>query len=212
LVEVLEDGRPWFREQVSHGLRTLRLTPRGLRLNGKPLLVRGFAREPASEEDALLLRGAGGNLLLASLGAGELWTLADRLGFLMLGLVPEHELDELTLPRAHRYGTTRLLAQHTSCFGWLLPESALQRGTEWWTSARAPLRTGLPHLLGMQLTNAPYQPLPREVDFVVCTEHCLAELQEIRRPILLQTTSAKSREEEQQLLDISSGVLGWVAE
>jgi hypothetical protein len=210
-VELLQDGRPWFHEQVCHGLRILQLTPRGLRLNGKPLLVRGFAREPTREADTLPLRGAGGNLLLASLVAGELWRLADRLGFMMLGLVAEDGLDELVLPRALRCGSTRLLAEHTSCFGWLLPESALQRGVDWWMAARAPLHAGLPHLLGVELTRAPSLPLPREIAFVVCAEDRLADLKEVHRPKLLLTESAKSPEEEQELLASFPGLLGWIA-
>src|SRR5438105_4753176 len=88
-IELWEDGKLCDQVQVRHGLRTLRLTPRGLRLNGRPLTIRGVAQEECTEEDARRLREQGCNTLLAHVSAGPvgLWDAVDRLGFLVIGRV-----------------------------------------------------------------------------------------------------------------------------
>jgi hypothetical protein len=195
---------------VTHGLRSVQLGPRGLRLNGKPLVVRGLARAPVGEEDALPLRAAGTNLLLASVAARELWGLADRLGFLMLGQVTEQALGNLVFPAAVHSHYEGLLGEHTSALGWVLPEAALTRGSDWWAAAVASLRTSLPNLVGMALSRPPARPLRREVDFVICAEQELNALADVHRPKLVLTGSPRNPEQEAALL-ARPGILGWVA-
>jgi hypothetical protein len=143
-VELWQDGQRRQVAAVSHGLRRLTLTGRGLRVNGRPLTLRGLevataatlarraseggegpalarrASVPDAWEDQLRAwRERAINLLVAPVTeeAAPLWALADRLGFLVLGRV--------TLgPEASRELAGRL-AKHVSCFGWLVREGTL---------------------------------------------------------------------------------------
>ena len=73
------------------------------------MTLSGRAVEQLTEADALALRREGCNLLLAR-GAAEVWDMADRFGFLVLGEQP--------------------CAGHPSCLGWLSGEKAIVEGTE----------------------------------------------------------------------------------
>ena len=111
-VELWQDGQRCERVTVSHGLCSSSLTPRGLRWNGKPLPLRGRAVRGLTEDNALLLRRSGFNLLLAPIDEPQTWEIADRFGFLVLGDVPS--LDDAALRCIEQ------LTPHPSCFGWLL--------------------------------------------------------------------------------------------
>lgn len=108
-VELWQDGERTGLVTVRHGLRRIQLGPRGLRLNGKPLTLSGRPVERLTEDEALTLRREGCNLLLAR-GAADVWDIADRFGFLVLGEQP-HE-------------------GHPSCLGWLSGEKAAIQGIE----------------------------------------------------------------------------------
>jgi hypothetical protein len=114
-VELWEDGVRHDRITVSHGLRQVQLGPRGLRINGRPLTLRGRETERLSDDEALALRQAGCNLLVAdAVGAtAPLWEAADRFGFLVLGRVAD--ADEEALRRLAE------LERHPCCLGWLVP-------------------------------------------------------------------------------------------
>src|SRR5262249_52381707 len=73
-----QDGRHLDQAAVRHGLRAFRLGPDGLRVNGRPLTVRGTATVPSAEAAALQARQNGFNLLLASVESEGPWGLADR--------------------------------------------------------------------------------------------------------------------------------------
>jgi hypothetical protein len=111
-VELWQDGRRCDRVTVRHGLRTLALGPHGLRVNGRPLPLRGRAVAACSEEDALELRRAGHNLLLAPVqeGAEATWEVADRVGLFVLGRLTGAATPEVVAA----------LSAHPSCLGWLL--------------------------------------------------------------------------------------------
>src|SRR5262249_21584482 len=80
-VELWQDGSREDRVTVSHGLRQIQLGPRGLRVNGRPLTLRGREVGHLSDDEALALRRGGYNLLLAPAEAAALlWDTADRLG------------------------------------------------------------------------------------------------------------------------------------
>jgi hypothetical protein len=147
-VELWQDGARCDRVTLSHGLRSLNLGPRGLRVNGKPLTLRGLEADRLSDEEALALRRAGRNLLVAPAAAATLWDTADRLGFLVLGRVSD--AGEETLCRLAE------LQRHPSCLGWLVTSGELgsrlpagwRVGVEW--DGRAALPPGLSFVVGRE--------------------------------------------------------------
>ncbi len=210
-VELWEDGERSDEVFVSHGLRTFHLGPRGLRLNGRPLPLRGVAREPSSEPQALSLREAGYNLVLASTMAAQLWELADRIGFLMLGRVEEGQLDNLRIGAGVPTRYPRLLAQHASALGWVLPEKVLTRDEEWWQTVAAKPQPSRTPLLGVELTGAPGRPLPRGVQFVVCAERLLPRLTQVTQPKVVLTDAPKTPDEEAAITTAWPDVVGWIS-
>jgi hypothetical protein len=113
VVELWQDGLRCRRVMVRHGLRTLTLGPNGLRVNGRPLVLRGREVADLTDEQALELRAVGCNLLIAQVSATteQVWERADRLGFFVLGRVAGPRVS-LPLPGTH--------ARHPSCLGWLV--------------------------------------------------------------------------------------------
>ncbi len=112
-VELWDDGRAVDRAEVRHGLRTRGLGASGLRWNGRPITLRGVARSTLTPEDAAALRRAGCNTLVAPASAPEVWNVADRLGFIVLG--------RFTDP------SERLLLSsqgHACTLGWLPPSDS----------------------------------------------------------------------------------------
>jgi hypothetical protein len=147
-VELWQDGARQDRVTVSHGLRQIQLGPRGLRVNGRPLALRGREVDRLSDDEARALRRAGCNLLVVSAAEATvpLWDTADRLGFLVLGRVADAGEE-----------TRRRLAgldRHPSCLGWLVP-------------APGDLRASLPTNWRVGVERDSGAALPAGVSFVV---------------------------------------------
>lgn len=131
-IELWQDGQRCDRISVSHGLRSLRRSERGLLVNGRPLTLRGRRIASCSDEEATAWRQAGYNLLIAPLAADSLavWEQADRLGFLVLGQLGEAD------------GETRrmeMLSRHASCLGWLSAECremSAEEAIAWYMASR----------------------------------------------------------------------------
>jgi len=84
-VELWEEGRRVDEVHVSHGLRSLTVGARGLRINGRPFQLRGREVEEVKEEQLQAWHAEGINLLVSRSGENaDLWGLADRLGFMVL--------------------------------------------------------------------------------------------------------------------------------
>jgi len=117
-LELWQDGRRCDRVELRHGLRRLSLGPQGLRLNGRPLTLRGRPDEGSFSREAPALHGAGCNAVLAQVSpdAATTWDVADRFGFLVIGRLPPP--DEETVRRL------QTLSRRPSCFGWIV-------GPEW---------------------------------------------------------------------------------
>jgi hypothetical protein len=165
--ELWQDGACCGRVVVSHGLRSLAPGPRGLRLNGKPLVLSGREVVQAPEVgEARELRGRGCNLLVAPVAAAAVWEAADRLGFLVLGRLAGGSEDTLRQAGA--------LAGHASCLGWLVP-------------AGADLVGRLPPggLVGVEVSGQPSVPPPEGVDFLLGPAVHADALAEIDLPLLL---------------------------
>jgi hypothetical protein len=149
-VELWQEGARCQSQTVRHGLCQVQLGPRGLRVNSRPLVLRGVRLpSPAvSEGDLLALRARGFNLLVVSVSTASpsLWDLADDLGFFVLGEVePDGE------------AAVEGLARHVSTLGWVLSGAADGSLTGGPGRAR----------LGMACTGPLPGPLPSEVSFAV---------------------------------------------
>lgn len=94
-----------------HGLRTLHLSPAGLRVNRRPFRIAGVERSSLTDADALRAAGVDTLLVPVSPETESLWSPADSLGFFLIGIVGDAD-------RAAR------LSGHASALAWLLPPSA----------------------------------------------------------------------------------------
>jgi hypothetical protein len=152
-IELWQEGQRCDQIVISHGLRTFRLGPQGLRFNSRPLSLRGQRITSCSEAEALELRRAGRNLLVVPVEATALhvWDRADQLGFLVLGRIQDDS--EATLRNLYD------LSRHPSCLGWLIeeaphppldqfPPGGLVGLTVGSTSARPPLSSAVHFLFG----------------------------------------------------------------
>jgi hypothetical protein len=110
-IELWQDGVRCEVVPIRHGLRHVGLGPRGLRLNSKPLRLKGKVRLACNDEGALALRESGYNLLLAPVSeeSRHVWEVADRLGFFVLGSVTKAQAP-----------LTNHLTAHPSCLGWIM--------------------------------------------------------------------------------------------
>ncbi|HEY7424132.1 MAG TPA: hypothetical protein VH682_07840 [Gemmataceae bacterium] len=165
-IELWQDGQRCDRLMLSHGLRSFHLDERGLRVNGRPLRLRGRSVTVCTEKDALALRQAGYNLLIAPVeeGALPLWEHADRLGFLMLVRVPKDGQPA----RQH----LEILSRHASCLGWLVEEGEHP-------SFHLLPRTGL---VGLMCESSPRDSSLSRADFVFGP----AELANFGKPLLVK--------------------------
>jgi hypothetical protein len=188
-VELLAEGRRLEKWQMTHGLRSLTLGPRGLRWNGEPLSLRGVARQELSASDAASLRRLGYNTVFAWTEEGHppskmaaLCEAGDRLGLLVLVRLPE-DLQYLAIARD--------LTGHAALLGWVL--SAV-----WWKNeprrARVLAELGrVPgHLLGVELSGPVRGDLLNGIAFVCCREANLPALESVRRPKLVLTDTPLS--------------------
>jgi len=115
VIELWEDGKRCDQVTVEHGLRSIHVTARGLRLNGKPVELK--------KGDADIFHDGKGprplfNLLIVPVEAEDVWPRADRMGVLVLGRL---DGSDESLYRAVK------LSAHASCLGWLLPEGGIER-------------------------------------------------------------------------------------
>jgi hypothetical protein len=172
-VELWQDGARCDQVPIRRGLRRVALGRGGLRVNGRPLALRGRSVDECDEKQIAALRRAGCNLLLAPAVKclSELLPLADVYGFLVLGGLTETE--QAALDRADA------LADHPSFLGWLL------KG-RWDAEAITRLRGG-GALVGVELGEVPADALSEGPDFVACRPDVAAALggRGEPRPLLL---------------------------
>ena len=144
-VELWQDGQRLDSRPLRLGLRAFALGPRGLRCNGRLLVLRGRSVGRLDDDAALALRAEGIDLLVADVAQARVWEIADRVGFAVLG-------------RAHGE-IPAALAEHPSCLGWLLPDGAalpvLPPGTLFGTSPAHPLASQAHFIVGGGLDGKP---------------------------------------------------------
>lgn len=111
-IELWQDGVRCDAIQIRHGLRHVSTGPRGLRVNGRLLRLRGRRVSALAEEEALSLREQGYNLLVAPVreSTRSIWEVADRIGFFVVGRLEAHQGGEVIAD----------LMGHPSTLGWLL--------------------------------------------------------------------------------------------
>jgi hypothetical protein len=183
---------------IRHALRRLQLKERGLLLNGRPLILRGLARNTCSEEDARQYRQVGCNLLVADATAGcaTLWDEAERLGFFMIGRLSSPDRKTLQdLVIALRYKTIT--------FGWLLSQDMLEN-PEVLAEILQTIPRKFKRTLGVELLRATYQPLLEKIGFIACPASLLPQLTDISLPKIVQGPLPEK--------DVvpPPGILGWI--
>lgn len=161
VIDLWQDGQRCDRVRLNHGLRQVAIGPHGLRVNGRPLTLKGRVWDARFPDQAPALHQDGYNALLAPLRpeAAGAWDAGDRYGFLVLGRL---EPEGLTAPLLHT------LSGRPCCFGWIV-------GPEWLTDGRLgglveALRN--PPLVGVELGHDAEYPssecaLPEWVRFVL---------------------------------------------
>lgn len=174
-LELWQDGRCCDRLNVRHGLRRLSLGPHGLRVSGRLTSLKGLTWEADFPERAPDLHAHGYNALLAPLRADTLdvWDVADRFGFLVLG-----RLDADTRQTAH---LLQRVGRHPSSFGWVVGPEDLADGCLEQLIPMLPSE-GLP-LIGVEMSEAMADALPETVQFVLCREGLSTG--PARRPLLV---------------------------
>jgi hypothetical protein len=178
-VELWQEGRLSDEVWVSHGLRTLTLSPRGLRINSRAFTVHGVPRHELAEGEARALRAGGYNTVLASLGAAEdsLWDEADRLGFLVLARL---DGSEASLRRA------KALATRACCFAWVVDQETAGVAA---VTAIARLLSSARQgpFLGVEVRELQATTVAAAAGFVLCPERRLNDFSGSRLPILALT-------------------------
>jgi hypothetical protein len=186
-LELLQDGVVCDRLPISYGIRTVQLTTKGLRLNGKPISVRGRIVNPAiAEAGAAKLRDGGINTLIVRAGDDALaWSeFADRLGFFVIGTADNYAAF------AH---SRHDLAAHPSTLGWIFNRFDLQAG--------APDDDKGDMLYGVNTSTVD---APPSADFLVCHERELAWLDSAALPKLVVTQRLPDP------LPQRAEVIGWI--
>jgi hypothetical protein len=194
-VELWQSGQRCEVREISHGLRALQLGPRGLRLNGRPLILRGMCRDDCSEAAARVLHDTGVNtLLVPAAGAiDRLWDIGDRFGLFLLGRIST-KADLKQVPSIER---------RPSCLGWLVNPELFQDEL-----SRIAIPTCLErYLWGIEVQRVPVE-LHMGASFVACPEELLSSLEGIGLPKIILSKSLPADSATAHPPDI----LGWIQE
>jgi hypothetical protein len=192
-LELWEDGERCERRELSHGIRWLQITPNGLRLNGKPFVLRGRVVEPPFAGHALEWREGGYNAVLTTIGRPsvdpDLWPETDRRGILVIEAtnIPSHFLRWRN--QAH---------DHASVFGWLLHPGLLEESSFGFSDHR---HGGKANLFGIAWSGGA---MPANASFVVVSEEELNSHIEIALPKIVVVERLPGS------LPVRPDVVGWI--
>lgn len=194
-LELWQDGELIERRQISHGIRSLQLTSKGLRLNGKSFLLRGKVVEPQCTETELRQwRDDGINVLLTNVYESRMepghWTSTDQFGLFVLEQtnVPSHFL-------RYRNDTN----DHASVFGWVLHPGILDESAFAFNDRRPQQKR---NFFGVA-SNA--IPLPTNASFTLCTEEEFASRTEFQVPKIVLTKHLPDP------VPTEPNLIGWIA-
>ena len=182
-LELWQDGARVEQIWLRHGIRTVQLGERGLRVNGQPCKLQGVGAEIFTETDARRWHDEGINLVLmpARDDTIELLQISDRFGLFVLGRIEQ----------PHHWPRWPLACQrHPSYLGCVLTAGVDNVGA----------RLAVPGLLGAEVAADGTAPAGR-FDFVVMPSGQPATLM---MPTILQVASAEAPPAP------SNALLGWV--
>src|SRR5260370_103778 len=183
--ELWQSGQLCDQVRTSHCLYFLKLTPQGLRWNGRPMTLSGVERSRLTEPEALELRQAGHNTVLAQVTpeAASLCGLADRLGLFVL----------VRLASRGDYAHAGLKG-HVSLLGFVLDcklflEDPLVNAAPTWVA-------DLDQLMGLEIDDCPPGPLPDGFNFLLTREDAKLNLTDTKLPLLIRQSKSKRSTEE----------------
>ncbi|MGF1582491.1 MAG: hypothetical protein ACFCD0_24470 [Gemmataceae bacterium] len=173
-LELWEGEECLARGKLTHGLRSIQMTPRGLRWNGKPMVLRGTVVDEVTELDLVGLREAGFNAIVLTKSARNLETtaLADKYGIVIL--VQLQSLDELDWLHP--------LASYASVLGWIVPEEVL--GDDTFRDKFSPLVVANNQLIGVEVKTG-HIPADRGIAFAFGDDNTLSMCDGSRLPGLI---------------------------
>jgi hypothetical protein len=182
-VEVWRHGQLRGRVQVQHGVKEMLLRQKGLRLNGEPFRLNCLQAKGVTAEDLPRLRQHGINALLMNVNAETepLWDAAEAWGFFLIAQVDPH--DEAMLWRAQEE-----LLDHTSLFGWVLPQSLIREHQHWHNAMMLLHGQRRDVFVGVKADELPLGVLPGHVDFLLGEAETLTEAgtEKIAKIVLLK--------------------------
>jgi hypothetical protein len=193
-LELWEKGNCVDRLQLQHGLRILRLGPRGLRLNDKLVSICGMARTGISTEEATVLRQSHCNTLLAPVTdeQADMWDGADLNGFLMIGRISS--VADLEIAAELMAGGPSRKLPHPSTLGWLISEEVFEEklaqvlGPTMFSGLAGISRADA--IVGVELIGKRSLSLPEGVSFVACKEELVSSFAHLGLPILILSQSS----------------------
>lgn len=183
LLELRQNGKCVDRAEIRHALSSVRLGARGLRLNDKPITIRGTVRADTMKDDSAHLRRSHANAILAPISSQDpsLWRTAEELGFLVIGYVKTSS--EARRAAVLASGRLDRKTPYASTLGWLLTEVALQQ--ESIGSADIQLLSSIGGIVGVEIGSGQPPSLPTGVSFVACREELHSSLVGFSLPVLL---------------------------
>jgi hypothetical protein len=171
--------------RTSHGLFALKLTPQGLRWNGRPITLSGVERSQLTETEALALRQTGCNTVLAQVTAetAALCSLADRLGFFVLA----------RLTSRGDYALAHALKGHVSLLGFVLDskllEDPLVKAVPTWIADQD-------RLMGLEVDELPPELLANGFNFLLTGDEVRPNLTETSLPLVIRRSNSDQRTRE----------------
>lgn len=195
--ELWQDGELCGRVEISHGIRWLQLTAKGLRLNGRPFVLRGKVVQPDfSPPHVSALRDVDMNSLLtcsSDAGVGSL-SIADRFGCFVL------------VEWLGYLGTllhcAKALNKHASCFGCIAHRSDWIDPTI--LKAIQPMLMGVDNAANVVPLYNAANVVPAGAAFLACKHDELVGLNDVALPKIVLTRQLP------QPLPVRSDIIGWI--
>ncbi|HEV3447407.1 MAG TPA: hypothetical protein VG099_22390 [Gemmataceae bacterium] len=183
--ELWQSGQLCDQVRTSHCLYSLKLTPQGLRWNGRPMALSGVELSQLTEPEASELRQAGRNTVLAQVTAetAALCNLADRLGLFVLA----------RLASRGDYAQARALKGHVSLLGFVLDsrllEDPLVKAWPTWIADQD-------QLMGLEIDEPPPEALLEGFSFLLTREDARQNLSRAKLPLLIRRSKRDGGKEE----------------
>jgi hypothetical protein len=193
--------------QITYGLKVIEFNSRGLRVNGRPLLLRGVCQTEYSEAEIRSLHQAGYNTLVVPAGPDTTrWCgLAERFGFLVLVHIKDKADKKFRDLRKANATSRDFRTDYPSPLGWLVCADLLQDelGNMVLVAVYSPM--------GIELTRVP-EKIPSGTAFLACEESHLPSLEGIRLPKLVMRKGPARTDLPVASRPEGRDILGWIEE